>query len=159
MKKIAIFGFLVIIFFTSCKEKHYYEESVEIPESSWNMEDVAQFSVKIDDISVPYNLSLKLQHEKTYPYNNLWLFIRTTAPSGNVRFDTLNCILTNEDYSWKGKSSKNSYTYIAPFRDSIAFIDTGLYKFEIQHALRQEQVPMINKIGFVIDKLSITSPQ
>lgn len=159
MKKIAIFGFLITILFTSCQKKHYYDESVVIPENTWNMEDVAQFSVRIDDVSVPYNLNVKLQHKKTYPYNNLWLFIRTTAPSGNERFDTLNCILTNEDYSWKGKSSNNGYTYIAPFRDSIAFIDTGVYVFEIQHALRQKQVPMINKIGLVIDKLSVSNPK
>ncbi|MBN2891793.1 MAG: gliding motility lipoprotein GldH [Bacteroidales bacterium] len=154
MKKAIFFAILLIITTISCNKNHYFEDSVEIPQGNWDLNQIVKFTVNIDDISTPYSLFVNIVHGDNYPYRNLWIFIKSTAPNGNYQFDTLNCILTDDDYKWIGKKQNNLLHITNTFADSVEFSEPGNYTFEIQQALRQDIVPSINKIGFTIDKLN-----
>ena len=154
MKKLSIILLLVGIVFIGCKNKHYYKDKIEIPDGKWEMSDIVKFDVTIDDNSIPYNLFIDIIHDKKYPYKNLWLFIKTTAPNGNIQYDSLNCILTDEEFNWKGSCTGDNCEYLVSFKDSVSFIEKGDYIFEIQQALRQNEVEQIDGIGLVIDKIN-----
>ena len=152
MKKIFFLSIIVILF-SSCNQKYFYEDYVEIPEKNWDVNDVVSFSFEIEDVTVPYNLYINIRHGNLYPYRNIWLFVHTTAPNGSVQKDSVNCILADDNNRWKGECLVDICDYLSPFMDSIAFIEPGVYVVEIQHALRQDKAPLIHEIGFVVDKL------
>ncbi len=147
---IILFSFL---FVASCSKEHYYSEFAEIPNAQWNMNQAVAFHVNIDEIQSFYNLKIAIKHEKNYPYNNLWLFLRTTSPSGKMQIDTLNCVFTQPDFSWKGKCSGEACEFIKNFADSVSFVEPGNYEFEIIQGLRVDSVPNILAVGFIVDKL------
>ena len=152
MKKIIFISFIIVLI-SSCNQNYFYNDYVEIPEETWGVDDIVKFTFEISDADVPYNLLIGIKHGEHFPYRNLWLFVRTTAPNGNSQFDTINCILADDKYKWIGKCKLDICNYLVPFGDSVAFVETGIYTVEIQQALRQDEVPQIHEIGFIIDKL------
>ena len=152
MKKIA-YTILIILFFSACSKQHFFESYVEIPQEIWNQNEVVKFSPEINDVNSLYNIDLSIRHTKDYKYGNLWLFIHIKSPSGKLQIDTVNCILVNDDNSWKGKCSGSVCNYTFAYADSVKFSETGVYTFEIEQGLREENLPMITELGLIIDKI------
>jgi gliding motility-associated lipoprotein GldH len=146
--------FTIIIFSNSCNKKHFYQDYVEIPEKIWKQSQVVKFIVNIQDIKQAYNISINVRHGFNYKYKNIWLFIKTTSPSGKSRLDTLNCILQKNNNHWAGKCIGDICDIQIPFADSIHFTEPGKYTFEIEHGLREKKVPLILEIGLIIDKIN-----
>ncbi len=154
MKKNNVLIITFLLFFVvACNNNSVYKESVDIPNSIWNMNNTIKLQAHIDDIELEYNLDISIRHAEFYPAQNLWLFIKTTAPSGEFQRDTVECILADENYRWKGKGLGQIWDVKVPFKRGIKFIEKGDYSFEIQHGMRMEQLPQVMKIGIQIDKL------
>ncbi|MBN2662076.1 MAG: gliding motility lipoprotein GldH [Bacteroidales bacterium] len=150
--------FFLILFsialFSACSNNHYYEENAPIPQEAWNVTQAVVFSAQINDINKFYNLKINISHKNNYEYNNLWLFIKTTSPSGKMQIDTMNCILTDYNHYWIGKCKKDNCKLTVNFADSVKFIEPGLYEFEIIQGLRQDIIQNITEIGFIIDQIT-----
>lgn len=151
MQKLLILSFLILLF-SGCSEKHFFESKVAITESGWNMNDIVKFSTEITDQNAQYSIYVTVEHDENYPYRNLWLFIRTTSPNDAFQIDTLNCYFTDENYNWLGKKSGKNRFVTTLFADSVSFYEQGVYTFEIQQALRQDIAPSLSEIGLIIDK-------
>lgn len=154
IKKLALFISISILLF-SCKSKHFFEDYVEIPNNVWNINQVVKFSVPIDNPKSLYNISINVRHGYTFQTKNLWMFIKTTSPSGKMQLDTLNCILTDDKNAWKGDCLGDMCDYLVPFADSVTFNEAGTYTFEIVQGMRQDNVPSVVEIGLIIDKKNI----
>ncbi|MEA3452504.1 MAG: gliding motility lipoprotein GldH [Bacteroidota bacterium] len=152
IKKIFILG-ISILFLFSCNNKHFYEEYTEIPNNIWSQNEVVKFSVDIEDTSSLYNIAVNIRHGYYYQNKNLWLYIKTTSPSGKIQLDTMNCLLAEADNKWKGKCLSDLCDLLVPFADSIYLKEKGTYTFEFQHGLRQKKVASIVEIGLIIDLL------
>ncbi len=152
IKKITLLLFASLLIF-SCNKRHFFEDYVKIPNHVWNEDSIVKFSVPISQDSISYNISINIRHGYRYQNKNLWLFVKTISPSGVYELDTLNCILTKTDNSWKGSCLGDICDYTVPFVDDIKFKEKGTYIFEIQQGLRQKNVPQIIEIGLIIDKL------
>ena len=50
----------------------------------------------IEDISVPYDLTLEVRNNNMYPYQNLWVFCSEELPIGPLKRDTIECMLADE---------------------------------------------------------------
>lgn len=144
----------ILSLFTACSNNHYYEENAPIPNGKWNVSQAVVFSAHINDINSFYNLKININHKNNYAYNNLWLFIKTTSPSGKMQIDTLNCLLTDYEHYWVGKCQKDNCKLTVNFADSVKFVEPGLYEFEIIQGLRQNVVQNISEIGFIIDQIT-----
>ena len=153
IKKITLLLFLSLLLF-SCNKRHFFESYVQIPNNVWNENNIVKFSVPVSDDSLSYNISINIRHGYSYRYKNLWLFIKTISPSGVYELDTLNCVLTKMDNSWKGNCLGNICDYPVVFVDDIKFKAKGTYIFEIRQGMRQKNVLQIAQIGLIIDKVN-----
>ncbi|MES2140668.1 MAG: gliding motility lipoprotein GldH [Bacteroidota bacterium] len=145
---ILLFG----LFFSACDNNRIFEENKDLPDNTWSSNNVLKFDVSIVDTKIPTNFYINVRNADGYPYNNLFLFIKTTFPNGKMSNDTLECVLADEKGKWLGSGMGDIYDNQIPFKKNVLFPEAGKYTFEIQHGMRTEQVPLIMDVGLRIEK-------
>ncbi|MBQ5404596.1 MAG: gliding motility lipoprotein GldH [Bacteroidales bacterium] len=139
----------------SCNSGRIYSEMVDIPDMTWDMNNIAKFEVSVEDINPFYDIKVELRTVDFYQFSNLYLFLRTETPSKKAAADTLECML----YDDKGNSLSNAKMrfgeledYEFTFKENIKFPEKGVYTFYIQHGMRLEQLPFVKEIGLTVEK-------
>lgn len=143
---------LCILFFSSCDNSRIFEENKSIPEAGWDTSNVLKFAVEIKDPSTPANFYVNVRNADGYPYNNLFLFIKTKFPNGKQSNDTLECLLADENGKWLGKGIGDIYDNQILFKKNVRFPLSGTYSFEIAQGMRIAKVPLIMDVGLRIEK-------
>ena len=151
MKKL-FFAIAVIIMMVSCGNDKLYDESVVIPDAKWDMENIPYFNVTVDDTLVDYTFYLNIRHLDSYRYSNLFLFMHTELPNGNVTHDTIECVLAMPDGRWMGKNSGTMRSAKIMLNPALRFPLKGTYHFEIEQAMREKELKGITDIGLCFEK-------
>ena len=151
MKKL-FFAIAVIIMMVSCGNDKLYDESVVIPDAKWDMENIPYFNVTVDDTLVDYTFYLNIRHLDSYRYSNLFLFMHTELPNGNVTHDTIECVLAMPDGRWMGKNSGTMRSAKIMLNPALCFPLKGTYHFEIEQAMREKELKGITDIGLCFEK-------
>ena len=141
-----------VLFFSSCDKARVFEQNRSIPENGWSSKNVIKFDVDITNLKIPTNFYINIRNADGYPYSNLFLFIKTTFPSGKMSNDTLECVLANENGKWLGSGLGDIYDNQIPFKRNVRFPEAGKYTFELQHAMRLDTLPLIMDVGLRIEK-------
>lgn len=153
MKKITvIFAIIAAFVMSSCSSRMMYDESVVIPEAKWDNKNVPYFDVKVEDTISVYSFALNVRHMENYRYSNLYIFLHTTFPNGNVTHDTIECTLAYPDGSWVGKGSGSMRSDKILLNPNLRFPLGGVYHFEIEQAMRDDILKGIADIGISIEK-------
>ena len=76
---------------TSCGNDKLYDESVVIPDAKWESTNIPYFDVNVDDTLTDYAFYMNIRHLDSYRYSNLFVFMHTEFPNGNVTHDTIEC--------------------------------------------------------------------
>lgn len=143
---------LFVLFFSSCDRNRIFEENKKIPGEGWSSSNVIKLDVDIANIDIPTNFYINVRNADGYPYNNLFLFIKTTFPNGKMSNDTLECVLADENGKWLGTGMGDIYDNQIPFKKNVRFPIAGKYIFEIQHGMRTDVIPLIMDVGLRIEK-------
>ena len=101
---------LIALFLSACTSESFNKRTV-IPEAEWRQEDRVAFDVDINDTLSPYRFGIGLRHLENYRYSNLFVFLHTRMPNGNVTHDTIECTLATPEGRWIGKSSGSMRRY------------------------------------------------
>lgn len=153
MKKLTIFLAIGAFFvLSSCRNNMIYDESVVIPDSKWDNINVPYFDVNVEDTFSIYSFALNVRHLENYRYSNLYIFLHTTFPNGNVTHDTIECNLSYPDGSWVGRGSGSMRSNAIMLNRSLRFPLGGIYHFEIEQAMRDKVLKGITDIGISIEK-------
>lgn len=142
-------GFIAVCvcaLFFSCEQNAIYDRYQAIKDTSWAKEKVYYFTFFIDDISVPYDLTLEVRNNNMYPYQNLWVFCNEELPIGPLKKDTIECLLADEFGKWYGHGI-SLFQSSFPIRTNYHFPIQGQYTFSFQQGMRNEQLPGIQEIG------------
>lgn len=142
----------IVFIFSSCNNDEIYNSYIALPNKGWGVDSLAVFRTQIDDTSIPYDLSIQIRNENSYPYANLWLFIDVVAPDGKMTRDTLECILAYPDGRWLGGGWGSLYTLQCPYRENTHFVLPGSYTFRISHGMRENDIKGIHSLGLRIEK-------
>ncbi len=154
MTKYSILQIAVLtILISSCDSGAFFEENRGIPEGIWNRHDIPVFKVDVEDTLQIYNVFINVRNTGNYPKSNLYLFVTTSAPGGAFTRDTVECILAYPSGEWTGRGFGNIRQNRFPYRRHVRFPDTGEYTFEIEQAMRMEDLPGITDIGIRIEKV------
>ena len=137
--------------FTACTNSNFNKRSV-IPEAEWPAENRVSFDVPIDDTINGYVFGMELRHLENYRYSNLFVFLHTTFPNGNVTRDTIECTLATPEGRWIGKSSGSMRDLRIPLNPNLQFPLTGTYHFEIEQAMREPVLKGISDIGIFVER-------
>ncbi len=142
----------MLLLLSACDNKRIFEENKNIPDNNWAASNIVKFDVEIKDPSTPANFYINVRNADGYPYSNLFLFIKTTFPSGKSSTDTLNCILADDQGKWLGKGLGDIYDNQILFKRNVRFPLAGNYTFEIQQGTRSDNIPLIMDVGLRIEK-------
>ncbi len=151
MKKLVYILIVLMLGLTACTNDSFDKRTV-IPEAEWRQEDRVAFDVDINDTLSGYEFGIGLRHLENYRYSNLFVFLHTRMPNGNVTHDTIECTLATPEGKWLGKSSGSMRDMIVPLNENLRFPLTGTYHFEIEQAMREPVLKGISDIGLYIEK-------
>lgn len=141
----------VLLVFASCANDSFNKRTV-IPEAAWRQEDRVAFDVEVTDTINPYTFGIGLRHLENYRYSNLFVFLHTRMPNGNITHDTIECTLATPEGRWIGKSSGSMRDLTVTLNAGLLFPLTGTYHFEIEQAMREPVLKGISDIGLYIEK-------
>ena len=149
MKKLIYI--LMLLAFASCTNESFNKRTV-IPEAAWDQENRIAFDVPIDDTLSGYVFGIGLRHLENYRYSNLFVFLHTRMPNGNVTHDTIECTLATPEGRWIGKGSGSMRDLLVPLNTGLQFPLKGTYHFEIEQAMREPVLKGISDIGLYVEK-------
>ena len=149
-----ICAFIALSFaIVSCDRNKVYEEYVEITDNVWQNKNAVNFEFEIDDTTSLHNIFINVRHATHYPYNNLWVFIKSSAPNGQINIDTVECILADKQGRWKGDGLGDLWDMQIPWKQNVRFPHTGKYRVEFQQGMRVDALPGIMDMGLRIEKI------
>ncbi len=143
---------LVVFFAASCDSGMVFDENKDIPQRKWNKDKAAVFKVEIQDTVNIHNVYVNVRNSGSYEYNNLFLFITTTAPGGAMIRDTFECALADDKGKWYGSGIGDIWSARVPYKMNIKFPRIGTYTFEIEQAMRVTTLEEIMDIGIRVEK-------
>jgi hypothetical protein len=114
---ISLVGFL----FVACNNSVIYDNSKDIEDGVWNVNDAKSFSVNIDDSLKAYNFFMKIKY-----------------PNGEISVDTIECFLADKTGKWLGSGIGKYRDNQIMIRQKGLFPMTGNYEFILQHGMRTE---------------------
>lgn len=151
MSRNIIIALFLIGGLTACDPMGYYDKFSGTGEGSWTWDENQIFSVEVNDTLQPFNLYLNVRHTKDYPRSNLYVFLTVTGPKNNATRDTINIPIAAKSGKWYGDGFGNIKLVRHLYRKDIRFPYKGEYIFEIEQAMRIEEVP-VTDVGLRIEK-------
>lgn len=152
MFKKLVYIVLVTVLLASCSNDKLYNESVVIPDAKWDMNNIPFFDVTVSDTLSDYAFYLNIRHLENYRYSNLYVFLHTEFPNGNITHDTIECTFARPDGSWMSKGSGTIRAAKILLNSVLRFPLSGIYHFEIEQAMRDEVLNGITDIGLCFEK-------
>lgn len=149
--RIGFFLFMVTLF-SSCDPNRVYEENIDIPMMVWEKNNKLKFEVDITDTLSIYNLFINVRNAGTYPYSNIYLFVDITFPDGKVYRDTVEGQLADANGQWLGSGLGDIWDNQIPYKQNTRFPLSGKYVFQIEQAMRDEQLHSILDAGLRVEK-------
>ena len=141
------------LFFTvvSCDSNKLYEEHFSVDGDGWHADDIKTFEFDIEDTLSPLKLFINLRTSTDYPYSNIYVFLHSAYPDGYTDKDTLEFLLAEPDGRWLGESSGTVVENKILISQGGRFATKGTYKFQLEHAMREEVLPEVIDVGFRVE--------
>ncbi len=142
----------VMLLFSSCDPSRVFEENKKVANNEWDLNEPLLFQVSIDDTVQYHNVYINVRNAGHYRFSNLYLFINTIFPGGQLQRDTLECTLAAPDGRWLGDGLGDIWDNRILFKKNVRFPQAGEYRFELIQAMRINPLPGIMDAGIRIEK-------
>lgn len=146
----VLLSILTLLLTISCHYEPTFQQSISIPNSTWNKDNIVKIEVAAVDTVSYHDIYFDIRNLNSYPYSNLYLFVSVVAPNGDYVVDTIEYRLADDYGSWLGKKSSRIWDCRLPFRNFVRFAQEGSYTFSIQHGMRDEELEGILDVGLTI---------
>ncbi len=149
---ILIFSLLAaVFFFQSCDSNRYFEQNQPIENEKWFFQDAKTFSFDITDTTSLFNYYLNVRNTNDYPFANLYVFLNSEFPNGEIARDTIELQLAQLNGKWLG-SGNGRYKYNQfILRKGMRFVQRGTYTFQIEQGMRKDTLKGISDIGIRLE--------
>ncbi len=155
IRKISLL-FCVGFFLQSCNYDVLYDQYQIIENTVWEKDKEYYFTFMVEDIDVPYDITLEIRNNNQYPYQNLWLFYGEERPVGALKRDTVECVLADDYGKWYGQGI-SLFQLSIPLRQNYRFTHKGQYTFSFRQGMRNDELKGIQEIGLKVMK-SVNAP-
>jgi gliding motility-associated lipoprotein GldH len=118
----------------------------------WELMNISAFRVPVDDTLNSNNIIFTIRTGSSYPFRNIYLFVKTKSPDGKFITDTLEYYLADEKGKWFGKGFGEIHELNLPYKSNVYFPIKGTYQFDIQHGMRVEDLNGVYDFGLRIEK-------
>lgn len=134
----------------SCNNDVVFTDSIAMPAKKWELMNIPSFSVAINDTIKSNNVIFTIRTGSSYPFRNIYLFVKTTSPDGVSITDTLQYFLADEKGKWYGKGFGDIHELNLPYKSNVYFPVKGTYRFSVQHGMRVEDLNGVYDFGLRI---------
>lgn len=136
---------------TSCGKDTLFEQKYTIPNGEWKHGDNKTFIIQAPDTSASYNLTANLTYTTDFPFENIYLNIKTYFPDGNMVPDQLSLEMDNTINRINCSNTKcDLFTYL---QQNFKFKQVGEHRIEIEQYTRKKILPGITELGLAVEKL------
>ncbi len=153
-----LFLCFVLILFSSCDEKRFYDDYVSL-EGKWQRKKKIKFSFDQKDTLDLYNMFVTVRNNNDYPFNNLFLIVKLNQPNNVIKVDTIEYLMANADGTLLGEGVTDTKHSKLWYKENFKFPKAGKYDVTIEQANREigkisgvEVLNGITEIGFRIEK-------
>jgi gliding motility-associated lipoprotein GldH len=136
----------------SCNNNVVFTDSIPMPGKKWELMNISSFRVPIYDTLNRNNVIFTIRTGSSYPFRNIYLFVKTKSPDGKFITDTLEYYLADEKGKWFGKGFGDIHELNLPYKSNVYFPIKGTYQFDIQHGMRVEDLNGVYDFGLRIEK-------
>ena len=147
---VLVFAGLVI---SACNSGLVISENVEV-EDPWDKNDTVFFNFEINDTLTNFDFFINIRHKISYPYQNIFFFVNTEFPNGNLTSDTIECVLADVRGKWYGTGLSDVKENKILITKNLRFPVTGNYQIKFVQAMRQENLHGLADIGIQISESS-----
>lgn len=133
----------IVLFLVGCGPNIVFEQTYEV-EEGWSYEEVMNFDIEVTDTVKQYDLQFLLRHRADFGYQNLYVNITTTYPSGKKVKDQLSLQLANKMGEFLGKCSGDYCTVTVILQERFRFQELGSHVINIAQHSRKETLEGIN---------------
>ncbi len=151
-RSILLISFLIVLFYSSCDSNRVYDENISFENSNWDRYKPVSFEIEISDTISQNQFFINIRNTTDYKYSNLYLFITTKLPDGNISKDTIECILADINGKWLGNGLGSLKENNILLKNNLVFPFHGTYIFEFEQAMRVEILEGIADFGIRIEK-------
>lgn len=147
------FVLIISVCLFSCDSKKVFDQYIQVENGVWKRENIAKFSINIEDTTSAHNLYINIRNKGNYPFSNLYMFVKVEGPDGNFSVDTVNCILADKSGKWLGKGIGDLWDVKVPYIGGFKFAKLGEYKFSFEQAMRVNNgLEGITDVGLRIER-------
>lgn len=143
---------ILIVLFFSCSGNTVFDRVDKIPVEGWDEKSQLSFTASITDTLEAYAILFHLRNDNSFEYSNIWLFVETTGPNGDVLNDTVEFILADANGKWQGSGLGSVNSMLLAYKENIRFPYRGVYTFSIAQGMRKEKLVGIKDFGVRIQK-------
>ena len=136
----------------ACDSNRVFDSNEPVNPEGWIPREAKEFRVEITDTISIYNLYINLRHTNDYPYSNIYFFVQTRFPNGQLYRDTVEYVLADPSGKWLGKGLGKIKDNRYPFRKGIHMPAKGTYVFRIEQAMRENYLKGIHDVGLRIER-------
>jgi gliding motility-associated lipoprotein GldH len=142
---------ILFMMLSSCDGNVLYEKNERIPDASWNKNQKLEFHVEVTDTIKPHHIFVNVRNLNNYPMSNLSLFVSITSPDELFNRDTVLYYLAEPSGKWVGKGFGNVWSNRYRYKSNVRFPVSGTYRFEIEQAMRVDDLEGISDIGLRVE--------
>ncbi|MEO1514438.1 MAG: gliding motility lipoprotein GldH [Bacteroidota bacterium] len=150
-----VVSFLCLMGLSSCGPNYIFDETKQIQEQAWTYADSLDFRVSIADTNKVFNLYLDIDHQLGYPFENLYLMVHTTFPSGQRLNQRLSVNFMDKAGKLHGDCSGEHCSLRVRMQEKAYFSEAGDYQFSIEQFTRQDSLPGIRSLALRIEDLGM----
>lgn len=131
--------FIIVVAFTfvACTDDYLTDQQSNL-EGVWNQNDTKSFKVDITDSLQLYDFYIHLRNGVEYRNANVFLFLTTYFPNGQIAIDTIEYFVADRSGKWLGDGLGKYKDNQILFKEKGRFPMCGLYQFEFEQATRTE---------------------
>lgn len=149
---------LPLLLLCSCTQRTIFSEYHSLPRNGWDADSAICFAFATPDTINNYDIIVSIRHTQHYPYQNMWLFVdessvnRFSEAPYNTTTDTIEFYLADERGKWLGNGYGNIREMPVLYQHNITFPSSDTISLCIRHAMRDNELHGVDKIGMQIVK-------
>ncbi|MBK9982689.1 MAG: gliding motility lipoprotein GldH [Saprospiraceae bacterium] len=145
-------GFFVVASMSSCKKDILAHAKWDFHDHGWITGDNKMMNITASDTTQAYLMDIEIEHKASYKYQNLYIRLLTTFPSGKKISSVTSLELANPDGSWAGKCGSKTCKVTLPLQRGFTFPELGKYQLTIEPYMRVDTIDGIKRMSVTCRK-------
>ena len=145
-------GLILSVSISSCKRDVLASAEWDFAGQQWINGDNKVMTITAPDSTQAYLMDIRIDHSVKYKYQNLYIRLLTTFPSGKKISSVTSLELANPDGTWAGKCSGKTCSVTLPLQRGFTFPELGEYQLTVEPYMRTDTIDGLKQMSVTCRK-------